>query len=200
MIRANLPTFFVILVLIIGAVWIVVNWSYSGVLATKNGQIELQDRQLADYKEKLSGATPDQAKARIDVLEARLEARLAAVEPRRLTADQRVAMIARLSPRPGTTPTISIASEGAGDSPQFGADFASVFRSVGGWNVTEAQVMGIGNRPASGIAINAANINSPEVYAVSNALRAANLAFDIKQVPMREGVAAELLICTKIER
>jgi hypothetical protein len=33
MIRANLPTFFVVLVLILGAVWIVVNWSYSGVLA-----------------------------------------------------------------------------------------------------------------------------------------------------------------------
>jgi hypothetical protein len=46
MIKANLPTFFVILVLMVGAVWIVVNWSYSGVLASKNGQIELQDRQL----------------------------------------------------------------------------------------------------------------------------------------------------------
>jgi hypothetical protein len=50
MIRANLPTFFVIVVLIAGAIWIVVNWSYSGVLASKNGQIELQDRQLADYR------------------------------------------------------------------------------------------------------------------------------------------------------
>jgi hypothetical protein len=32
------PYFFVIVVLVIGAVWIVVNWSYSGVLASKNGQ------------------------------------------------------------------------------------------------------------------------------------------------------------------
>jgi hypothetical protein len=69
LIRANLPTFFVILVLIIGAVWIVVNWSYSGVLASKSGQIELQDRQLADYREKLKGATPEQAKETIDALE-----------------------------------------------------------------------------------------------------------------------------------
>jgi hypothetical protein len=63
MIRANLPTFFVILVLIIGAVWWVLDWRYSGVLASKNGQIELQDRQLADYRQKLDGASPDQAKA-----------------------------------------------------------------------------------------------------------------------------------------
>jgi hypothetical protein len=52
MIRANLPTFFVILVLIVGAIWIVVNWSYSALLASKNGQIELQDRQIGDYKAK----------------------------------------------------------------------------------------------------------------------------------------------------
>ena len=69
MIRANLPTFAVILVLMIGAIWVVINWSYSGVLASKTGQIELQDRQLSDYREKLKGASPEQAKARIDTLE-----------------------------------------------------------------------------------------------------------------------------------
>jgi hypothetical protein len=69
MIRANLPTFAVIMVLMSGAIWIVVNWSYSGVLASKNGQIELQDRQLSDYREKLKGASPEQAKAKIDNLE-----------------------------------------------------------------------------------------------------------------------------------
>src|SRR5665213_718041 len=68
-IKANLPTFLVILVVMIGAVWVVVNWSYSGVLASKNGQLELQDRQLADYRDKLKGATPDEAKAKIDALE-----------------------------------------------------------------------------------------------------------------------------------
>jgi len=69
MIRANLATFFVILMLMLGAVWIVLNWSYGTIIASKNGQIELQDRQLADYKDKLHGATPDQAKAKIEALE-----------------------------------------------------------------------------------------------------------------------------------
>jgi hypothetical protein len=72
MIRANLATFAVILVLMIGAIWIVVNWSYSAVLASKNAQIELQDRQLADFREKLKGATPEQAKDKIDSLEGTL--------------------------------------------------------------------------------------------------------------------------------
>jgi hypothetical protein len=68
-IRANLPTFFVILVLMVGALWIVFSWSYGSVITSKNGQLELQDRQLADYKQKLDGASPDQAKAKIEALE-----------------------------------------------------------------------------------------------------------------------------------
>jgi hypothetical protein len=181
MIWANPKTFALMTAVIIAIIWLIVNYSYSTVLANKNSQIELQDRQLADYKQKLDGATPDQAKARIDALEARLEARLAAVEPRRLTAVQRATMIARLSPKAGTTPTISIMGEAAGDSPQFAADFASVFQSVGGWKVSEGATMGIGNRPATGIALSAANMNSPEAYIVTNALRSANIEFDIRQ-------------------
>jgi hypothetical protein len=72
MIRANLPTFFFIVVLIFGAVWWLMDWRYGAIVASKTGQIELQDRQLADYKQKLDGATPDQAKAKIDALERRV--------------------------------------------------------------------------------------------------------------------------------
>jgi hypothetical protein len=69
MIRANLPTFFVVVVLIFGAVWWLMDWRYGAIVASKTGQIELQDRQLADYKQKLDGASPDQAKAKIEALE-----------------------------------------------------------------------------------------------------------------------------------
>ena len=69
MIRANLPTFFVLIVLIIVVIWWVMSWRYGDLLAAKNGQIELQDRQLADYREKLKGASPEEAKAKIDALE-----------------------------------------------------------------------------------------------------------------------------------
>ena len=69
MIRANLPTFLVIVVLIIGALWWVMELRYGVIVASKTSQIELQDRQLADYKQKLDGASPDQAKAKIEALE-----------------------------------------------------------------------------------------------------------------------------------
>jgi hypothetical protein len=52
-----------------GLIWLAVGWSYSSILSGKSAQIELQDRQLADYREKLKGASPEEAKAKIDALE-----------------------------------------------------------------------------------------------------------------------------------
>ncbi len=198
MIRANLPLFAVILVLMIGAFWFMFSRGYGIIIASKNSQIELQDRQLADYEQKLDGASPDQAKARIDAL----EARLASVEPRRLTMPQRAGLIARLAPPAGEFRGISIASEASGDSPQLGADFAYVFRAAGGWNITEANVMGLGNRPPSGIAIQIPDPNNPSHAAkiVMNAFRSQNVRFDVQQTPNMPGMELSLLICTKIER
>lgn len=65
---APLP-FAIAVVIAGGLIWLAVGWSYSGVLASKNAQIELQDRQLADFRQKLNGATPDQARAKIEALE-----------------------------------------------------------------------------------------------------------------------------------
>jgi hypothetical protein len=61
--------FAIAVVVAAGLIWLAVGWSYSSVLSGKSAQIELQDRQLADYREKLKGATPEEAKAKIDALE-----------------------------------------------------------------------------------------------------------------------------------
>ncbi len=92
MIRANIPTFIVLAALIFGVVWWLMDWRYGsiitgrdGIIANKESEITLLKGQRDDYKEKLSGGTPDQAKARIDSL----EARLARVEHRRLNETQK---------------------------------------------------------------------------------------------------------------
>jgi hypothetical protein len=108
MIRANLPTFFLILVVIVGAVWLVFSFSYGQILASKDAQIQLQDRQITDYKEKLQGATPDQAKARIDDLENRLKR----VEPRGLTDEQKRAFIQSARVPAGSGYQVSVTHEG----------------------------------------------------------------------------------------
>lgn len=205
MIKANLPLFAVILVLMLAAVWWLMDWRYGGIIANRDSEITLLRGQRDDYKDKLNGATPDQAKAKIESLEARLaalEPRLAAIEPRRLTTDQRAILISKLSPPLGTTPAVAVVAEAAGDSLQFAADFASVFRSAGGWTVNEASVMGLGARPPSGVAISIPDINhpTPEISVILAAFQAAKIPFDIKQGVAMQGNVTEILICTRVAR
>lgn len=197
MIMANLPLFVLILVLMVAAIWTIIGWSYSSVLSSKNAQMQLQDRQLADYKEKLQGATPDQAKARID----ELEARLGRIEPRRLTDAQRAALATNLRLPFGTSYSIAVESESSGDCPQFAADFSAAFTAARNWAIVEITVMGIGNRPPHGIAVQFADLNQPppEAIIVMQALRSLNIQFDI-QADTNPRFSLSLLICTKILR
>lgn len=48
MIRANIPTFIVILVLIIGVVWAVMSWGYGAIISHQAAEIKLLERQRAE--------------------------------------------------------------------------------------------------------------------------------------------------------
>lgn len=202
LIWANLPTFAVIIALVIGVVWWLMEWRYGGVIAQRDGAINNRDSEIAllkgqrdDYKEKLSGATPDQAKARIDAL----EERLARLEPRRLSASQRAVLVSNV--RHAGSFRLSLVSEMGSDSQQYAADFAAVFREAGTWVLSEGAVMGIGNRPPSGIAVRFADLNQPpaEAAILISALRAANVQFDIGQQHLMDGMPVEILICMRTQ-
>jgi hypothetical protein len=60
---------FVMICIIVPVVWLLINWSYSSVIKHKSGEISLLERQRDDYKDKLGGASPNEAKERIDSLE-----------------------------------------------------------------------------------------------------------------------------------
>lgn len=193
-----------------GIAWWMIDWRYSTLLANRDSEISLLKGQRDDYKEKLNGATPDQAKARIE----KLEAKLAEIEPRRISQQQRATLIPRLKRAAAEKPPIVVvASEGAGDNVQLAADLASVFRAAGGWNVHETSVIAISNRPASGILVNVRDKKqmSPEATSVVQALRDAQIEFDLKDQPRPttlpmspyDGadpwpVSVEILICTRI--
>jgi hypothetical protein len=53
------------LLVLSGAIWWAVNWRYAGVIENKDGIIAL-------YKERLNGAGPDEARARIETLQAQV--------------------------------------------------------------------------------------------------------------------------------
>jgi hypothetical protein len=57
-----------------GAMWVAVNRAHRAALGSTKAQIELLEQQVGSYKEKLGGASPEQAAAKISELEKELGA------------------------------------------------------------------------------------------------------------------------------
>jgi hypothetical protein len=170
--------FFLVTIAIIGLVWVVVNWSYSAVLSSKNSQIELLVRQVGDYKDKLNGATPYEAKARIDSL----EARLSRVEPRRLSDEQRNIIASFVTVPYGNNYMISAQSEMAcGDCRQYLDNFQEILHNAH-WNIERISLSNATAASPKGIAILTPDTGHPlpEASALMSALKAAEIDFDLK--------------------
>jgi hypothetical protein len=185
---APLP-FFVAVLIAAGLIWLAMDWRYNaiitgreGIIANKDSEITLLKGQRDDYKDKLSGATPDQAKARIDDL----EGRLARLEPRRLTPAQRENLAMRLRVPTGSNYLIAISRDMAcSDCAQLGADFSAAFGAASGWQITNPMLGGIATMPPSGIAIKCADIVNPSAEAklVIDAMKAVGIQFDLQVAP-----------------
>ena len=70
--RAPVP-FFVALTVVGAIIWAVLSYSYSTRVTNLELEIALVTRQRDDYRDKLGGASPDQAKSKIDELERRVK-------------------------------------------------------------------------------------------------------------------------------
>jgi hypothetical protein len=178
--------FLLVTIAIIGIVWFVVNWSYTAVLSSKSSQIELLERQVSDYKDKLNGATPYEAKARIDSL----ESRLARIEPRRLSVEQRNIIASYVTAPPGVNYMISAQSEMAcGDCRQFLDDFQNILYNAH-WYIEPISLSNATAASPKGIAILTPDTSHPllEASALTSALVAAKIDFDLKtgSYPVRD--------------
>jgi hypothetical protein len=79
--------FVIALVLVAGGIFVAIDWRYKGVVEAKSATIERLTGEVGEYKSKLSGASPDEAKAKIERLEQTLNLAIGSRwEP--LTADQ----------------------------------------------------------------------------------------------------------------
>lgn len=199
----NAPVPFIAAVLFSGwLIWLAVRREYATRLANADSTQALLERQLQDYKDKLSGATPDEARARLDALEARIDA----MGPRRLTAEQRQRMAVILDQHKGRAIEITSDASSA-DATQLARGLALAFNGSG-WHTQTATALGIGNPPASGVGIIVPNPASlaPEQHAVAQALTAAGLAYDIQQGNLRQPnpferpkPVAEILLTSRLE-
>jgi len=181
---ADAPVSFVVAV-VAGSflISLAMDWRYGGlisgrdtVISTKEAELKLAIAQRDDYREKLGGASPDQAKARIDAL----EKRLARVEPRRLDQEQRAKLSSRLHSSPPNTP-IQIMHDGAcADCNQYAADFNAIL-SAAGWQTRATAGLGIGG-PLSpkGLTLRIYDVgnSSPEGILLAQAFEAAAIPFD----------------------
>jgi len=72
-IAANPKPFLLALVVIAAIIWAVLSYFYKTRIENLRSEIALVMRQRDDYQEKLGGATPDQAKSKMEELEKRVK-------------------------------------------------------------------------------------------------------------------------------
>ena len=173
------PMTFTLAAIVIGwLIYLFLRSQFATRLDNAASTIALREAQLDDYKQKLSGATPDEAKARIDALETQVN-RLA---PRRLGAEGVAALSRAVT---GAGGKIEIARDGScSDGPILTRDLVQAFQAAG-WKVQQPTVLGIGTPPQTGLALKVSDpmaLTRAEAAVVSG-LRSANIAFDIHREP-----------------
>jgi hypothetical protein len=185
-------------------IWKFLSHHYSGRISAKDDLIALKQAQVDDYKEKLSGASPDEAKARLDALEQRIEEGLEALAPRTLSEDQLQKIVQVLDGFSGSHVTVAHDAVVA-DAAPLARSLSAAFLAAR-WTTSMPIVMGLGNPPPSGIGVKVAdrnNLTLPQ-QAICDALRSADIPFDIQQggdgynLPGRPVSVAEIVVTSRI--
>jgi hypothetical protein len=173
------PVLFIVSVLIVGSLaYGIARGQYEARMATLKERLDFKDDQVKEYKDKLSGATPDEAKARFDAL----ERRVTQIGGRRLTRDQRDRLMHSVIGA-GAGAFISIAyAMSQGDCGAYATDFARTF-SDAGWDVENVATMGLESESFRGTSVVVTNATAlqPLESTVLNALRNAEIQFDLEE-------------------
>jgi hypothetical protein len=154
-----------------------------GVIWSFRQETTLLRQQISEYRDKLGGASPDEAKTALDALADEVTALQAQLKPRRVNARQRQIIADRLQAATGGQYTLAIVHEGGcGDCPQYAADFDGIFRSIPGWLVSNRVIMGLAQRPPHGLAVVVADPlhPSPQEAVLLQALQAAGIELDLQ--------------------
>jgi hypothetical protein len=157
-------------------------------------------QQIAEYRDKLGGASPDEAKTALDILTDEVAALQAQLKPRRVDARQRQIITERLKIPTGTQYPLAIVHEGGcWDCPQYAADFDGTFRSIPGLLVSNRVTMGLTQRPPRGLAVVVSDPLHPSAQEATllQALQGAGIEFDLQgaRSPLDKGL--QLLLAAK---
>lgn len=173
------PVTFLTGALVIGALsYAFVRHQFSDRLASLGERLRLKDDRLKEYADKLSGASPDEARRMI----ASLEKRLDALEPRSLTPEQLDRLRQTISKTVGSVQIVK--DMASADATKMQAQLEAIFRQSR-WEVSSGMVIGVGNPPKCGIAISAAmdDPSAEDASTILAAFDAAGIDYEHRQPP-----------------
>ena len=168
---------------VVVAIWFAIRWVYAAVLRHKDAEIASLKTLLNGYKDKLDGATPEEAQARI----AELERAVRALKPRSLTREQMTAIKERLQQ---TLPEIQVAvalarDSSASDGYSYMTQFNDILSSVPRVHRSAIEaVMGDNPPTPNGLAI---QINSQHIDGSRAIAEIFGEAFKTAEVPFDYG-------------
>jgi len=175
---AQTPWVFVgMTVVVTFVVWAVVNHLKANQIETLSARLVLRDDEISDYKRKLSGASPSEAKARIEAL----EQAIARMSPRRILPEQITAFISVARASQGTAYVAYDGSYAAG-----AALAGQIQRALtqAGWMVHTGVVLGPEYHPPEGILVclRPSGERTPQEQAFVSAMEAAKLPFAVAPI------------------
>ena len=174
-----------------GLVWRVVSWSYAGRLANAESELRLKNTQLDDYREKLKGATPEEAKARIEALAADVTYLRKHALPRILSESQ-LRDIATAASAAGFSTIAILYKELGFDTARLAEVLRGAF-DAGGWGgITAPLSTGMMRYPGTGalaVLVRDVNARSRPEQAVIDGFTRSGLEFEV--LPMTPGFGHE---------
>jgi hypothetical protein len=180
---AAVPVSFVgTLLIMAGIVYLATRWRYGLVISDLQQRLKLREDRLSEFSEKLHSASPDEARARLDAIEAQLAALRLQVPPRRLTDRQRVLLRDAIVRPVRVLCSIEIEHDmSCMDCKPYAQDLCSVFAAIPGWRVHALGFYKLEEIPSSGLGLQVldpTNLTNTE-FIVLNALQQAGIAHDV---------------------
>jgi hypothetical protein len=182
------------------AVLIVAAVIATGVVWSYRKETTLLRQQVSEYRDKLGGVSADEARKALDALADELTDLQARLKPRRVSSYQRQTISDRLKVPTGAQYALAIVHEGGcWDCPQFAADFDEALRGIPGWLVSNRVIMGLVQRPASGLAVVVADRGHPsdQESVLLQALQAARIEFDLQGARSPQDKGPQLLLSAR---
>jgi hypothetical protein len=165
-IKAAPRSFAIIVVIILGGAWVVINWYYSAVLSGRDSQIAVLHDRITAFEQKLQGATPDQAANELKRLGEQLadaKRQLDAVKWPALTESEISNL--RLGLR-SVPPEDIIVGWGTINCRELADGLVKIFNDTPGWKVNSLHGGGLGITRLNGIRFNPKEIETEALKGV----------------------------------